>query len=97
MSNQCQKCGKEIEENVLLCEECNVPEPNFGEPVIEKKKKAKRIKLSKPKIIAICLVVVIVLFFGMILARPAFIPRLKRQRTSGGPGQKILNNFFFFK
>ena len=42
MSNQCQKCGKEIEENVLLCEECNVPEPNFGEPVIEKKKKAKR-------------------------------------------------------
>lgn len=70
MSNQCQKCGKEIEENVLLCEECNVPEPNFGEPVIEKKKKAKRIKLSKPKIIAICLVVVIVLFFGMILSTP---------------------------
>lgn len=70
MSNQCQKCGKEIEENVLLCEECNVPEPNFGEQVIEKKKKAKRIKLSKPKIIAICLVVVIVLFFGMILSTP---------------------------
>ena len=70
MSNQCQKCGKEIEENVLLCAECNVPEPNFGEPVIEKKKKAKRIKLSKPKIIAICLVVVIVLFFGKILSTP---------------------------
>lgn len=70
MSNQCQKCGKEVEENVLLCEECNMPEPNFGEPVIEKKKKAKRIKLSKPKIIAICLVVVIVLFFGMILSTP---------------------------
>ena len=48
MSNQCQKCGKEIEENVLLCAECNVPEPNFGEPVIEKKKKGEDADIGEP-------------------------------------------------
>lgn len=70
MSNKCQKCGKEIEENVLLCEECNVPEENFSTPVLEEKKKAKRAKLSKPKKIIICVVIAIIVFFGIIMSSP---------------------------
>lgn len=73
MSNQCQKCGKEIEENLLLCEECNVPEPNPTEPVVKEKKKSKKIKLSKPKIIIISIVAIIVLFFGIILSAPDIV------------------------
>lgn len=73
MSNQCKKCGKEIEENVLLCEECNVPGADISVPVVEKKKKTKRSKLSKPKKIIICIAVAIVLFFGLILSTPDIV------------------------
>lgn len=73
MSNQCQKCGKEIEENVLLCEECNVPEPKQIEQGAELKKKRKKIKLSKPKIVLICIAVIIVLLFVKILSTPAVV------------------------
>ena len=46
MSYQCQKCGKETRENVLLCEECNVPEPKQFEQIAEPKKKRKKEKSS---------------------------------------------------
>ena len=73
MSNQCQKCGKEIEENLLLCEECNVPDPKQTEPIVAEKKNRKKLKFSKPKIVLICIAVIIVLFFGMILSTPSVV------------------------
>lgn len=73
MSNQCQKCGKEIEENVLLCAECNVPESRQFEQIIDSKKKRKKIKLSKPKKILIVIISLVVLFFGLILSTPDIV------------------------
>ncbi len=73
MPNQCKICGKEIEENVLICRECNVPETDLSTLIVKKRKKEKRIKLSKPKIIIICIAFVSILFFGLILSTPDIV------------------------
>ena len=71
MSSFCNKCGKEVEENKLLCEECekNAVSSHISSNVQVKRKK----KMSKKKVIIIAICVFVVLFFSMIMSAPDIV------------------------
>ena len=71
MSNFCNKCGKQVEENKLLCEECekNISPSQVSSDVRVKSKK----KISKKKAIIIAVCVFVVLLFSMIMSTPTVV------------------------
>lgn len=70
MSSFCNKCGKEVEENKMLCEECERNQsPQIFSNVQVKRKK----KISKKKAVIIAICVFAVLFFMMIMSTPDII------------------------
>ena len=69
MPNQCKKCGKEIEENLIMCSECeqsSVVNLQAEKPKIKK-------KISKKKIILLGIVSALVLFFALIMSTPSIV------------------------
>ena len=71
MSNFCNKCGKEVEENKLLCEECEIIQSHsqisYDVQVKEKK------KINKKKVIIIAICVFVVLLFSVIMSTPDIV------------------------
>lgn len=71
MSNFCNRCGKEVEENKLLCEECEkFSSPSYVSSDVQIKRKK---KTSKKKAIIIAICVFVVLLFSMIMSTPDIV------------------------
>ena len=71
MSNFCNKCGKEVEENKLLCEECErIATPSHITSNVQVKRKK---RISKKKAILIAIAVIFVLIFAAIMSTPDIV------------------------
>lgn len=71
MSSFCNKCGKEVEENKLLCEECEkIATPSQTTSNVQVKRKK---KISKKKIIIIAICVFFILIFSAIMSTPDIV------------------------